>query len=454
MLTSAARTSRPIRLWPPRSTRYAAKAKARPTHLEQTHDEAGRRRNHQDLAQAGGGFDHRVPQVAQPHALASIAEREAEHDDHGARRHRAVFRLEVEPEHRIDERSEGHEEHPSLREHRHDAWDPALLHLAEAVARRLEVRLDEKGGVVHHRGQDRRDRDLLVRDLQEVRHHESHRAHDRRHELAAVGRAGFDRGGELRRHAGALHQRNGHHADRDRVRGRDTGDHAEEARADDRHLRRSAAVSAHQRNGEIVEEARSARTHEELPHQHERDDHDDGDLKNEAEEAIVVEIEVGEELAHLHLARLELAGHQVTDQHVAREREHDDDERPPYGAARGLYGEQRDGDGQRHGLEVDRARDRGKAGKMDGDIRAGRKRQRGARPVVPRHRRRRARRSRFSDRDRGRPEAQERERQADAEGRGGELLGEKHQPDRPEEIQRPGDRASDEECRKRALRAP
>jgi hypothetical protein len=44
------------------------------------------------------------------------------------------------------------------------------------------------------------------------------------------------------------------------------------------------------------------------------------------------------------------------------------------------------------------------------------------------------------------PEAQEREREADAIGGAGELLGEEDQPDRPEEIQRPADRAGDEDC--------
>jgi hypothetical protein len=49
-------------------------------------------------------------------------------------------------------------------------------------------------------------------------------------------------------------------------------------------------------------------------------------------------------------------------------------------------------------------------------------------------------------------EAQEGKRQPYAEAAGCELLGEQHQPDRPEKIQRPGDRASDEERRQRTLR--
>ena len=42
----------------------------------------------------------------------------------------------------------------------------------------------------------------------------------------------------------------------------------------------------------------------------------------------------------------------------------------------------------------------------------------------------------------------------DAVSGGGELLGEQHKPDRPEQVQRPGDRTEDEQRRERALRYP
>ena len=42
------------------------------------------------------------------------------------------------------------------------------------------------------------------------------------------------------------------------------------------------------------------------------------------------------------------------------------------------------------------------------------------------------------------PEAKEREREPDRVRRGGELLREQHQPDRAEQVERPGDRAADE----------
>jgi hypothetical protein len=43
------------------------------------------------------------------------------------------------------------------------------------------------------------------------------------------------------------------------------------------------------------------------------------------------------------------------------------------------------------------------------------------------------------------------ERQADAVSAGGELLREQYQPDGPEKIQRPGDRAGDQERGQRCL---
>jgi hypothetical protein len=50
------------------------------------------------------------------------------------------------------------------------------------------------------------------------------------------------------------------------------------------------------------------------------------------------------------------------------------------------------------------------------------------------------------------PKPQKRQREPDAVRSGGELLGEEDQPDRPEEIQRPGDRTGDEDYCEKALR--
>jgi hypothetical protein len=49
-------------------------------------------------------------------------------------------------------------------------------------------------------------------------------------------------------------------------------------------------------------------------------------------------------------------------------------------------------------------------------------------------------------------EAEERQREADRVRGGGELLGEEDQPDRAEQVERPGDRAADEDGGQSALR--
>jgi hypothetical protein len=79
---------------------------------------------------------------------------------------------------------------------------------------------------------------------------------------------------------------------------------------------------------------------------------------------------------------------------------------------------------------------------FDRQVGAGDEREAGKRPVVPGN-------SRIVLVE-AKPE--KREGESDAVRGGGELLGEKDQPDRPEEIQRPADRACDEESRESALR--
>ena len=89
---------------------------------------------------------------------------------------------------------------------------------------------------------------------------------------------------------------------------------------------------------------------------------------------------------------------------------------------------------------------------MHGDVSANDQGDRRKHPVVPGHGRDLADLARLRYGFGFESESQKSEREADAEGRGRELLGEQHQPDRPEQIQRPGDRAGDEDCGQRALR--
>ena len=55
----------------------------------------------------------------------------------------------------------------------------------QAVVRGIGVDLQKQAQVVQHRGNDRGDRDVDVGNLQERRHHEGGRPHDRGHQDAA-----------------------------------------------------------------------------------------------------------------------------------------------------------------------------------------------------------------------------------------------------------------------------
>src|SRR5437763_1330507 len=82
-----------------------------------------------------------------------------------------------------------------------------------------------------------------------------------------------------------------------------------------------AAEAPHQAECEIVEEARAARAREKLSHQHERD-HDGGsDFEHQAEQTVVVEVEINRERRGLDLVRAQLARNQMAEQHPDDQRE-------------------------------------------------------------------------------------------------------------------------------------
>src|SRR3972149_6955477 len=70
-----------------------------------------------------------------------------------------------------------------------------LFESLDVAARCLEVHLDEKRDVEEQRRDQRGERDLRVRHLQEFRHQECGDPHHRRHDLAAGGSRGLDRSG-------------------------------------------------------------------------------------------------------------------------------------------------------------------------------------------------------------------------------------------------------------------
>ncbi len=92
-------------------------------------------------------------------------------------------------------------------------------------------------------------------------------------------------------------------------------------------------------------------------------------------------------------------------------------------------------------------------GEVNGDVAKHAERAGGEQPVIPGDRSQATALAGFLDVPLVEAKAQEREREADAVGASGELLGEQHQADRPEQIQRPGDRPRDEERGQRSLSA-
>ncbi len=112
-----------------------------------------------------------------------------------------------------------------------------------------------------------------VGELQELRHQERRRAHDRRHDLAAGGGDGLVGGGAPARKAGLFHHRDGENAGGGDIGHGAAGDGAEQTGGDDGDLGGAAAVAADQAGGEIGEPGGAAGALEQLPEDYEDDDH-------------------------------------------------------------------------------------------------------------------------------------------------------------------------------------
>ncbi len=322
------------------------------------------------------------------------------------------------------------------------ARDFAAVDPADAVARRLQVALDEQRRVVQERRQQRGERHLAVGHLQEVRHDEGHRAHHRRHHLRAVGGAGLDRRGKARRNARLLHERDGDHADGERARRRDARDAAEETRRDHRNLGGAAAISPHQTEREVVEESRAAGAREELAHQHEGHHDGAGDLEHEAEQAVVVEAEIDRERFRLDLVRLQLPGDEMPDEHPHHQDEGDDDQRVPRSAARPLQRQEGEHRSEEQQFEGNRSGLGRQAGESHRHIQADGEAGGGEQPVVPRDLARGAAR---------RGKADEEKRQAHTVDCGEELLRKEHQARSAGEADAVGEGAEREQRRERDL---
>ncbi len=188
--------------------------------------------------------------------------------------------------------------------------------------------MDEQAGIVEHRRDRGGDADRAVGDLQELRHDEGGGAHDRRHQLPAGRSHGLDGRSPVRREARLDHGRNGDDADREHVRDRAPGDHAEQRRAHHRDLGGAAAEAAHRRHGDVGEEIGAAGARQHLAQDGERDDDQHRYRQDRADDAVDVEPVVDDQPFRRDVAGLEVAGQVGADVDVDRHCQDDADEAP------------------------------------------------------------------------------------------------------------------------------
>ena len=157
---------------------------------------------------------------------------------------------------------------------------------AQAVALGLEMHLHEDAEEMHEGRHDRRQDDGRVGQPQELDHQEGGGAHDRRRDLAARRGGRFDRGREMLLVAEADHRRDRQRADRHRVGDGRARDHAEQSRAEDRHLGRAAGIAACHPGGAVKKELAEADARGEDAEQHEVEDVGRDDAEGDAVDAL------------------------------------------------------------------------------------------------------------------------------------------------------------------------
>ena len=162
---------------------------------------------------------------------------------------------------------------------------------------------DGQGQVIHDRGHQRRQADGGVGQAGGIRHQEGHGAHDRRHDLAAVGGHRLNGTGRILVEAGLLHQRDGKGAGGDHVGGTGAVDHAHEHRGINRRLGRAAAEFAEGRKGDIHKELSRADEGQDGAEDDEQEDEVRRRAQSAAEEALAADHQVGTHPGHGHLGR-------------------------------------------------------------------------------------------------------------------------------------------------------
>jgi hypothetical protein len=206
----------------------------------------------------------------------------------------------------------------------------------------------EGGEEVEHCRNRGRDADVDIRDVDRLRHDEGDGPHHRRHDLPAHARSRFDAAGERRPVAEALHQRNGELAGRDDVRHSRAVDGAHQARRDDRHLGRSAALVAEQAECEVGEQLDHPGLFEERAEQDEQEDVRRRHICRRAVDALGAECQLTDDLVDAVAAVRERARQVLAEQPVQQERSADDRQSDSHHAARRLEHENDRDDPDQH----------------------------------------------------------------------------------------------------------
>ena len=144
-----------------------------------------------------------------------------------------------------------------------------------------------EGQVVQHRREQSRQANRRIGQPCGIGHQECHRAHDRRHDLSAIGSAGLHRAGGVLVKPGFLHQRNGEGAGGHDIGRAGTVDHAHEHTGVDRRLGRAAAEFAERREGNVHKELARANKHQHRAEDDEQEDEVCGGGQGAAEQALI-----------------------------------------------------------------------------------------------------------------------------------------------------------------------
>ncbi|CAH0271156.1 hypothetical protein SRABI70_03490 [Pseudomonas sp. Bi70] len=208
------------------------------------------------------------PQVAGAHD----DRRAQDHDGGQGQAHGAGEHRREAGEQQVHQHTQRNQQVPALFDGRERIRAFLFRQAGQLQALGLQVHGPEDRAEPQQRRDQRRLGDLHVRHVDGLGHDERHRAHDRRHDLAAHAGRGLHCGGEGALVAEALHQRDGELAGGDHVGDPRTGDGAHQRRGHYRNLGRAAGLVAEHAHGEIGEQPDHSRLLQERAKQDEQED--------------------------------------------------------------------------------------------------------------------------------------------------------------------------------------